>query len=301
MVSCLLIEENAFISRTNITIEESKAMEYRQVLETELYGLAPSKLAESIASQRQGEQLKPSSYRREISMTAPGIEDRIRLLSSSQPMSVEGQAAQKSGGSPEIMGTQPEQVEESGVRGEASNGEKDADLLSSSPVEDSKPSNGVDTSPLPPFPRPSSRQNFTNTTNTATATTTNTTSIAATTSAATVTGASTETATKSSCVDEVMVVSLDVQSPVISSDAAAAVAEAGNGTALPVGGLSAPCSLGDTTDQLKVLTAESQLKSGETSRSREVSPGQAERNEYDKLTMEAAALTREKWIQSEGM
>ena len=51
-------------------------------------------------------------------------------------------------------------------------------------------------------------------------------------------------------------------------------------------------------DQLKVLTAASRTGSGEKREA--VSPVKAERTDYEKITMEAAALSREKWRQTEG-
>lgn len=58
--------------------------------------------------------------------------------------------------------------------------------------------------------------------------------------------------------------------------------------------------LGNGTDQLKVLTAASRPGGG-GERMEGVSPVRSERSDYEKLTMEAAALSREKWKQSEGV
>lgn len=52
-------------------------------------------------------------------------------------------------------------------------------------------------------------------------------------------------------------------------------------------------------DQLRIVTITS--RSGNSEKREGTSPVKSERNEYEKLTMEAAALSREKWKQVEGI
>lgn len=53
---------------------------------------------------------------------------------------------------------------------------------------------------------------------------------------------------------------------------------------------------GNGTDQLKMLTVASRPNGDK----RETSPARSEQSDYEKITMEAAALSREKWMQNEG-
>ncbi len=57
-------------------------------------------------------------------------------------------------------------------------------------------------------------------------------------------------------------------------------------------------SLGNGSDQLKALTSVSRTNNSENKES--TCPIKSERDQYEKITMEAAALSREKWKQTEG-
>ena len=335
--------------------DESKADEYRQSLETELYGLPPSKLAESIAAK---DRYVPSSYRRELSM-ASGIEDRIRMLTSTAGRRPSAEATQGSPLSPDI-GTLKEQEEESE--------ENEAVVLGIC---------GTVTSPVPSLDKEQLLTVCENQTESATSAKSSPTPpaslspsdhIALLTShsnSATVPRSSSNEAIQESCTDA----SVTTTVPASADDLAikreneedgapppkgnmadqrkvwtpqqgsipydGASSPNGNVTDLlevPRGGESpsgedgsegnqahqsteggeAPSSKGDEapssegtrapspygTDQLKVLTVASR-PNGSSDR-REMSPVRSEKSDYEKITMEAAALSREKWKQSEG-
>lgn len=299
--------------------DESKAKEYRQSLETELYGLPPSKLAESIATKRK---YVPSSYRRELSTAGPGIEDRIRMLSVGSKSGAElnrmvsptvsppdigvlaeeetgpaledrirmlsvsskPDAEAKRGGvlSPEIS-VLAEQ-EENGVLAQETLGtesslplphqEKELSPAGSLPISASV-SISANSSPTPPISHTSSDPA----------------------SPLTCQGNSVDITASSH--------EQTILSPQSSEDKTSATAvlpppaneqptqQQGND------GVRIPSPHSNGADQLKVLTVASRPNAG--SEKREVSPARAERSDYEKITMEAAAISREKWKQSEGM
>ena len=249
----------------------------KQTLETALYGLPPSKLAESIATERRYE---PSSYRRELSTAAPGIEDRIRMLS------IEG----KAGGGTTQNSTSPLEAEKLTGRVEEEEEEEEEEEGKIGEIAAAEP---MDKEQLIPFDsppdedkyaisslaketaQPSSLEDETTLTNTTTTTTASSTSA---------TSASTSPISVSPT-DQDTTTSIPVSSTVTSHKEGMA-------------GDSLARSYGNGTDQLKLLTAASWSRNSDK---RDVSPARSERNDYEKLTMEAAALSREKWKQSEGM
>lgn len=225
----------------------------------------------------------PSSYRRELSTAAPGIEDRIRMLSN------EGNAGGETtpnSTSPLEAGKLTERVEEEeeGNIGEIAAAEvslpKEKELsipLDSPPDEDKHDVSSLANETA----QPSFLEDETTLTDTAITTTT------ATASSTSATSASTSPISVSPT-DQDTTTSVPASSTVTSSTSH----EEG------VTGDDIACSYGNGIDQLKLLTAASWSRSSDK---RDVSPARFERNNYEKLTMEAAALSREKWKQSEGM
>lgn len=239
-----------------------------------MYGLPPSKLAESIAAERRH---VPSSYRRELS-TGQGIENRIRMLSISSKTGGDGASAQGSIVSPDVL-VLMEQDEDGDVAESSSplsGGDEEKSPTcknsiqaiegtssSKNPTPSLSPSSSVQTLPV-------SSQNASGT------------------NATQLTTSSSGEATPADCSS-----AEDGRSNVPTPDQSV---RSENGET-PLRATSP--SHGNGTDQLKLLTAASRPNGSD--RSREVSPAHSERIDYEKLTMEAAALSREKWKQNEGI
>jgi hypothetical protein len=297
--------------------DESRADEYRQSLETELYGLPPSKLAESIAARSS---YVPSSYRRELSVAGPGIGDRIKRLTSKSSMD----AARDVPLSPEIDRLQ-EQEDIIILTGTDSSSPPARQQLSVD--EDTTACRiSANSSPIPPCASSGSFDQATSPTNPSKSTT--------------IPRSSSDQAIQQRC-DNLPSDQLKSQlggkesrarTPDDIGQQKASTVEQGSRTQSPSDQQvstselehDTPSSNGNTpdllkessedrsgegdrapspyrADQLKLLTVANRPNGGSGGDRREMSPVRSEKSDYEKITMEAAALSREKWKLSEGV
>ena len=248
---------------------------YKENLETELYGLTPSKLAESIASK---EKSSRSSYRREMS-TGAGIGERIRLLSTSAENSQKRALAKKVA---KIAEVEEESVDISGqiVGRDPSPVSPDADPVVDETVAHESPlhsktsavtSRSGSTSPIASAPFVEVRGDR----------------------ARSVTPTSPTPSDELSQKDSISV-RTQSRTPDELRESDSGGAKCTTRAKSPP-----PSSSSAAMDQLKLLTAVSRGSSAE--KREEVSAVKSERLDYEKISMEAAAISREKWKQTEGL